>query len=113
MARWWRRKQPYRHAYRCGECGWYPPGRSGYVRGVHDPKFVGHAFYCPARLYSSITTADGIADQWHAISAWARASEAVDLPGWDDTWRHTSYALVKRADMLGVPSRSLTTPPNW
>ena len=103
MARWWRRQRPWRPAHRCGWCGWYPPGPGGIVEGRHDPRFVGHGGYCPAQLYREITTAAGIADQWALIGEWARASDAVDLPGWDDTWRHMSWALMQRADMLGVP----------
>jgi hypothetical protein len=81
-----------RLAPRCGYCGWYPPDPLfGQVLGRHDPKFVGHAVYCPVSLFAEITTAVAVGDQWHAIEAWARASSAADLPGWDDTWRRMSW----------------------
>ncbi len=79
-ARRWRRAQPYRAAYRCGHCGWYPPGPDGLVHGRHDPRFTGPSRFCPAALYPAITTAEGIADQWHVIEAWARLSDALDFP---------------------------------
>jgi hypothetical protein len=100
VARWWRRQQPWHAASRCG---WYPPGPDGIVRGLHDPRFTGHGGYCPAELYREITTAQGIADQWRLIGEWARLSGAVGLPGWDDTWRHMSWAQMMRADMLRAP----------
>jgi hypothetical protein len=102
MARWWRRGQPYRHAYRCGYCGWYPPGMGGVVRGRHDPRFVGHHRFCPSSLYAAITTAEGIADQWALIGAWARLADRVDTPGWDELWRLMSWSLMQRADQLGA-----------
>jgi hypothetical protein len=103
LARWYRRQQPWRAAPRCGWCGWHPPEPDGHVHGRHDPRFIGHGTYCPSRLYAAITTAAALADQWHAIECWARLSGALDLPGWADQWRHMSFALMQRADMLGVP----------
>jgi hypothetical protein len=78
-------------------------GADGKVHGRHDPRFAGHYTYCPSRLYAAITTAQGIADQWTAIECWARLSDALGLPRWADQWRHMSWALMQRADQLGVP----------
>jgi hypothetical protein len=75
----------------------------GQVFGKHDPKFVGHSRWCPSSLYASLRTAQGIADQWHAIGVWAQLSAALDMPGSDDAWRHMSWALMQRAGQLGVP----------
>ena len=103
-ARWrWRRFRE-RHAERCGYCGWYPPDPLlGQVFGRHDPRFVGHGRWCPSKLYASLRTAQGVADQWRALSAWARLAAFLDVPGADDTWRHMAWALMQRADQLGVP----------
>ncbi len=102
MSRWRRLRD--RPAARCGYCGWYPPDPLfGQVFGRHDPKFVGHAWCCPSSLYASLRTAQGVADQWAAIGAWARLPGIWDVPGADDAWRHMAWALMQRADQLGVP----------
>lgn len=63
----------------------------------------GHAWCCPCKLYGALLTAQGVADQWEAISWWARLPGVMDTPGTDDAWRRMSWALMQRADQLGVP----------
>lgn len=75
----------------------------GQVFGRHDPKYVGHGAYCPSKLYASLRSRAGVADQWQAIEQWARLSAFLDVPGADDAWRHMAWALMQRADQLGVP----------
>lgn len=100
---WWRRSRPGQGAYRCGHCGWYPPDPvNGRVYGRFDPRFVGHGRWCPEAVYKDLTTAAAVADQWWLLEMWARLAERLDTPGWDETWRHAMWALVRRADMLGV-----------
>jgi hypothetical protein len=84
-------------APRCGYCGWATGP------GLRDERFVGHYTFCPSRLYATIRTADGIADQWRVIEEWARLAEALSLPGWHDMWHHMAWGLMQRADQLGTP----------
>lgn len=99
---WWHRRREV-HAERCPACGWYPPHPVlGTPIGRHDPKFIGHAFCCPTRLYASLRSAEGIADQWMAISLWVTLPGVQDTPGADEMWRRMSWALMQRADQLKV-----------
>jgi len=84
-------------APRCGYCGWYTSRA-----GLHDPRYVGHGTYCPSSLYTGLRTAGDIADQWHLIEEWSRLALSLGLPGAEDMWRHMSWALMQRADQLGV-----------
>jgi hypothetical protein len=45
--------------------------------------------------------AEAVADQWEAISLWARSPGVMDTPGSDDIWARMSWALMQRADMGG------------
>jgi hypothetical protein len=103
MTRWWRRRQPWRPARRCGWCGWYPPGPFGYVAGRHDPAYIGHAPACPSSLYKGIVSAEGVADQWAAIGAWSGMAQEVGMPAWEDLWKQLAWSLMLRADQLQVP----------
>jgi hypothetical protein len=99
----WRRR-PWQPARRCPWCGWAAPDPlSGKVYGKHDPRFVGHAWACPSSLYRDIRTAAEVADQWQALEVGARLAAAADVPQWAELWRQMSWALMLRADDLGVP----------
>jgi hypothetical protein len=75
---------------------------SGKVYGKFDPRFTGHAPFCPTALYQGITSAEGIRDQQCAIHAWAGMAREAAMPGWPEIWRGMSWALMLRADALGV-----------
>jgi hypothetical protein len=53
-------------------------------------------------LYAGIHTREGLADQQAAIAAWAALALALDLPNWAETWKGMSWALLQRADALGL-----------
>jgi hypothetical protein len=59
--------------------------------------------FCPVSLYGGIVSAQGVADQQAAIAAWAALALALDSPGWPEVWKGMSWALLQRADDLGVP----------
>ena len=97
-----RRDRPKGFAFqapRSGGCGWWTS-----KAGMHDPAFVGHHPWCPARLYPDVRTAEDLADQWAALeAAWAMSAPLGDyLERSQENWHAWAEALIDRAEMLGL-----------